>query len=100
MRDKRIDAELKQMKCDIAEKACLEWDHRYGWIRSSCVYDNVMSDIEGLLNKHRDVVLIDMYPREFVLHILEAINEGYYKPEELDETYRLWLTEWSKNAKK
>ena len=33
------------------------------------------------------------YPKEFVLNILSNINEGYYRPEHIDELFQLWQTE-------
>ena len=31
-------------------------------------------------------------PKEFAIHILDVINEGYYKPEEINELFEHWKT--------
>jgi hypothetical protein len=38
----------------------------------------------------------DVYEKEFVIAILTVINEGYYRPEYLDELYQNWQKEIKK----
>ena len=72
------------------------------YLKMNLLPDEIMFNGNVYIKKdaaRQGVKMVDMYPRDFVLHILGVINEGYYKPEELDETYHLWLTEWGRNAK-
>ena len=39
------------------------------------------------------VLFKDYYPKEFVISILEVINEGYYRPEDIDDLFNRWENE-------
>jgi hypothetical protein len=44
-----MTADKTLTKDEFAEKYCQEWDAKYGWIKSDCVYDNILSDLNALL---------------------------------------------------
>ena len=56
-------------------------------------FNSWLRDIDWYLQLVQKSQLKHGYPKEFVLNILSNINEGYYRPEHIDELYTLWIKE-------
>jgi hypothetical protein len=39
------------IKEELAEKYCQEWDQKFGWMKSDCVYDNILFDLNEVIRE-------------------------------------------------